>query len=114
MWPTASVSRGSVPCCWVSVHQLICLPVCLFVCTYVRDYLAPSSSTPEDDGRDLSCVVSSLVQLMVDPHFRSIPGFEALLQKDWVAMGYPFATRHGLIQDTLVYGSEEQLQEVCL
>lgn len=65
----------------------------------------------EDDGRDLSCVVSSLAQLMVDPHFRSIPGFEALLQKEWVAMGHPFTTRHGLIKESLSYGSEEQLLE---
>eukprot|EP00731_Ephydatia_muelleri_P016592 Em0009g1016a len=41
----------------------------------------------EDEGRDLSCVTSSLVQLMVDPYFRSISGFEAIIQKEWVAMG---------------------------
>ena len=79
------------------------------VCDHLESFLVP-----EDDGRDLSCVVSSLAQLMVDPHFRSIPGFEALLQKEWVAMGHPFTTRHGLIKESLSYGSEEQLLEVCL
>ncbi|CAI7998415.1 Myotubularin-related protein 10-A [Geodia barretti] len=51
----------------------------------------------EEGGRDLSCVVSSLAQLMMDPHYRSISGFQALVQKDWVAMGHPFSTRHHLI-----------------
>ena len=61
--------------------------------------ISPSSSPipPEDEGRDLSCVISSLVQLMVDPYFRSISGFEALIQKEWVAMGYRFSTRHRLV-----------------
>ena len=51
---------------------------------------------------------------MADSHFRSIPGFEALIQKEWVAMGHPFMTRHGFIVDSLTYGNEEQLQEVCV
>lgn len=51
----------------------------------------------EADGRDLSCVISSLTQLLVDMHFRSILGFETLLQKEWVAMGHPFCSRLGHI-----------------
>lgn len=73
-------------------------------------YSAPSS--PERDGRDLSCVVSSLVQLMIDPHFRSVSGFEALVQKEWVAMGHPFTTRHGLTIEALLNPGEE-LEQVC-
>ena len=33
---------------------------------------------------------------MVDPYFRSLSGFEMLVQKEWVAMGHPFTTRHKL------------------
>lgn len=51
----------------------------------------------EADGRDLSCVISSLTQLLVDVHFRSILGFQTLLQKEWVAMGHPFCSRLGHI-----------------
>ena len=63
----------------------------------------------EDSGCDLSCVVSSLVELMADPHYRSISGFENLVQKEWVALGHPFTTRHGLVVDA---AEEEDHQEV--
>ena len=36
---------------------------------------------------------------MADPHFRTISGFESLVQKEWVAMGHPFTTRGGLTTD---------------
>ena len=36
---------------------------------------------------------------MADPHFRTISGFESLVQKEWVAMGHPFTTRGGLVTD---------------
>ncbi|XP_045680916.1 myotubularin-related protein 10 [Phyllostomus hastatus] len=47
----------------------------------------------EEEGRDLSCVVASLVQVMLDPHFRTIPGFQSLIQKEWVMAGYQFLDR---------------------
>lgn len=47
----------------------------------------------EEEGRDLSCVVASLVQVMLDPHFRTIPGFQSLVQKEWVMSGYQFLDR---------------------
>ncbi|KAJ7986127.1 hypothetical protein DPEC_G00347570 [Dallia pectoralis] len=47
----------------------------------------------EEEDRDLGCVVSSLVQLMLDPHFRSLRGFQSLVQKDWVMAGHRFLDR---------------------
>ncbi|KAG5848942.1 hypothetical protein ANANG_G00104820 [Anguilla anguilla] len=47
----------------------------------------------EEQGRDLSCVVSSLAQLMLDPHFRSLGGFQSLVQKEWVMAGHRFLDR---------------------
>ena len=29
----------------------------------------------------------------MDPHFRTVAGFQTLIQKEWVAMGHPFASR---------------------
>ncbi|XP_050421975.1 myotubularin-related protein 10-B isoform X2 [Adelges cooleyi] len=49
----------------------------------------------ERDGRDLCCVISSLTQLLIDSHFRSILGFQMLIQKEWVVMGHQFCTRLG-------------------
>ena len=73
--------------------------------------LSPSLHA-EETGRDFTSVVSSLFQLMVDPHCRSISGFEALIQKEWVAMGHPFAARHALVLDPHKFGSEGELTEV--
>lgn len=47
----------------------------------------------EEEDRDLSCVVSSLVQLMLDPHYRSLAGFQSLVQKEWVMAGHRFLDR---------------------
>ncbi|KAM4596462.1 myotubularin-related protein 10 isoform 1-T3 [Fundulus diaphanus] len=47
----------------------------------------------EEEDRDLNCVVSSLVQLMLDPHYRSLHGFQSLVQKEWVMAGHRFLDR---------------------
>ncbi|XP_019480694.1 PREDICTED: myotubularin-related protein 10 [Hipposideros armiger] len=47
----------------------------------------------EEEGRDLSCIVASLVQVMLDPYFRTITGFQSLIQKEWVMAGYQFLDR---------------------
>ncbi|XP_029316251.1 myotubularin-related protein 10 isoform X2 [Cottoperca gobio] len=47
----------------------------------------------EEEDRDLNCVVSSLVQLMLDPHYRSLIGFQCLVQKEWVMAGHRFLDR---------------------
>ncbi|XP_029900992.1 myotubularin-related protein 10 [Myripristis murdjan] len=47
----------------------------------------------EEGDRDLNCVVSSLVQLMLDPHYRSLIGFQSLVQKEWVMAGHRFLDR---------------------
>lgn len=47
----------------------------------------------EEEDSDLNCVVSSLVQLMLDPHYRSLIGFQSLVQKEWVMAGHRFLDR---------------------
>lgn len=41
----------------------------------------------------MSCVVSSLVQVMCDPHCRTQYGFQGLVQKEWVMGGHRFYSR---------------------
>ncbi|XP_068622451.1 myotubularin-related protein 10-B [Battus philenor] len=50
----------------------------------------------EGDGVDYCAVVSCLTQLLIDPYFRTISGFQSLVQKEWVALGHPFCDRLGL------------------
>ncbi|XP_061220387.1 myotubularin-related protein 11 isoform X2 [Neopsephotus bourkii] len=52
----------------------------------------------EPSDRDLNCLLASLVQLLGDPHSRTLPGFQSLLQREWVAAGHPFPHRLGLLR----------------
>ncbi|KAK2721746.1 myotubularin-related protein 10-B-like [Artemia franciscana] len=49
----------------------------------------------ESSGRDWSAIISSLAQILLDSHCRTIQGFHSLVQKEWVALGHPFSTRLG-------------------
>ncbi|NXT22894.1 MTMRB protein, partial [Syrrhaptes paradoxus] len=53
---------------------------------------------PEPSDRDLNCLLASLVQLLGDPHARTLPGFQSLVQREWVAAGHPFPLRLGLLR----------------
>ena len=54
----------------------------------------------ELSGRDLSLVVTSIAQIIMDPHYRTIEGFQCLIQKMWVIFGHPFAKRVAHIKVT--------------
>jgi myotubularin-related protein 10/11/12 len=41
----------------------------------------------------MCCIVASLVQVILDPYWRSLRGFQTLIQKEWVVLGHPFCTR---------------------
>ena len=47
------------------------------------------------DGWDRTSQVCSLVQIILDPYFRTFEGFAVLIEKDWVSFGHQFATRNG-------------------
>ncbi|XP_078313299.1 myotubularin-related protein 10-A-like isoform X3 [Crassostrea virginica] len=53
----------------------------------------------EPDSRHYCCLISSLVQILLDRHFRTRIGFQSLIQREWVTMGYPFQREGCLIQD---------------
>ncbi len=47
------------------------------------------------DGWDRTSQILSLAQIMLDPYFRTIEGFEVLVMKDWVYFGHQFNLRSG-------------------
>ncbi|XP_043935832.1 myotubularin-related protein 11 [Protopterus annectens] len=53
----------------------------------------------EPEDRDLNCLVASVVQVMSEPHFRTIRGFQSLIQKEWVVAGHQFRQRLNFARD---------------
>lgn len=47
------------------------------------------------DGWDRTAQLSSLAQLLLDPHFRTLDGFARLVHKEWLAFGHRFDSRTG-------------------
>lgn len=50
-------------------------------------------SSVEESATDLCCVISSLVQVMMDSYSRTKSGFQSLIQKEWVIGGHGFLDR---------------------
>ncbi|ERE65323.1 myotubularin-related protein 2 [Cricetulus griseus] len=47
------------------------------------------------DGWDRTSQLTSLAMLMLDSYYRSIKGFESLIEKEWISFGHRFALRVG-------------------
>ncbi|KAL2994930.1 hypothetical protein AAZX31_10G190300 [Glycine max] len=48
------------------------------------------------DGWDRTSQLVSLANLLLDPYYRTFTGFQALIDKDWLAFGHPFSDRVGM------------------
>lgn len=46
------------------------------------------------DGTDNTLIITSLVQLILNPKCRTIKGFEMLIEKEWLHAGHPFFYRN--------------------
>lgn len=82
--------------CW-----LLYCSLCLKTANEAAAHLKSGKSVvlQENDGRDMCCLVSSLVQVLLDPFSRTTTGFQVLIQKEWVALGHPFSDRLGHVHN---------------
>ncbi|KAI4982255.1 hypothetical protein ZWY2020_022747 [Hordeum vulgare] len=58
------------------------------------------------DGWDRTTQLVGLASLLLDPFYRTFTGFQALVEKDWLAFGHQFAERMGL--PTLAKGGQPE------
>ena len=47
------------------------------------------------DGWDRTSQLSSMAQMCLDPYYRTIKGFQVLIEKDWLSFGHKFLDRCG-------------------
>ncbi|XP_043540029.1 myotubularin-related protein 10-like [Chiloscyllium plagiosum] len=92
---------------WLSTlegtHWLEYVRLCLKKASEISSLLSNQRLTvtlQETDDRDLACVISSLVQVQLDPYCRTILGFQSLLQKEWVEAGHRFSDRFNQLRAT--------------
>ncbi|GFO25659.1 myotubularin [Plakobranchus ocellatus] len=51
------------------------------------------------DGWDRTAQLTSLSMIMLDPYYRTIRGFEVLIEQEWLSFGHKFKTRVGHGED---------------
>lgn len=55
------------------------------------------------DGWDRTAQICSLIQICLDPYFRTMEGFMVLVEKDWLSFGHKFQERSGLLSSESVF-----------
>ncbi|KAI1231196.1 hypothetical protein IHE44_0008133 [Lamprotornis superbus] len=59
------------------------------------------------EGTDTTLLVTALAQLILDPSCRTLEGFQALLQREWIEAGHPFHLRCARSASSHARGKQE-------
>ncbi|XP_030064791.1 myotubularin [Microcaecilia unicolor] len=81
-----------------STHWLEHIKLVLTGAIQVADKVSSGKSSVVvhcSDGWDRTAQLTSLAMLMLDSYYRTIIGFEVLVQKEWISFGHKFASRIG-------------------
>ncbi|XP_039622486.1 myotubularin [Polypterus senegalus] len=80
-----------------STHWLEHIKLVLSGAIQVADKISSGNSVVVhcSDGWDRTAQLTSLSMLMLDSYFRTIYGFEVLVQKEWISFGHKFSSRIG-------------------
>eukprot|EP00050_Salpingoeca_kvevrii_P010868 m.11020 g.11020 ORF g.11020 m.11020 type:complete len:1832 (-) comp3123_c0_seq1:128-5623(-) len=85
-----------------SSNWLFQISMLLHWASIVADLIELQSATvlvSLENGTDQATQIVSLAQLLCDPYYRTIQGFETLVRKEWLAFGHPFMSRTGSCSD---------------
>uniref|UniRef100_A0A8C6WTE0 Myotubularin n=1 Tax=Neogobius melanostomus TaxID=47308 RepID=A0A8C6WTE0_9GOBI len=80
-----------------STHWLEHIKLVLSGAIQVADKVSTGNSVVVhcSDGWDRTAQLTSLAMLMLDSHYRTLRGFEVLIEKEWISFGHKFASRIG-------------------
>jgi myotubularin-related protein 5/13 len=67
----------------------------LFTCFTVLVFFTQGASVMVclEDGWDMTAQVVSVAEILLDPYYRTLTGFRALIEKEWLAFGHRFTHR---------------------
>lgn len=78
-------------CSWMRHVQDVLTCACLIA--QCVDHEGASVLVHGGEGMDSTLQVCSLAQIILDPDCRTVQGFQALLEREWIQAGHPFSLR---------------------